>query len=142
LNASFMDPLVVPAALTSAERLSQQRQRLHRLAEDYAKQAQKSLALHEVMKGSVYQLRTRCGCPSCHCAQPGSARHAAMVLSWGNRKHRHLRALLPADVERIKRLTGNYHQLLRVRRTLGRLHREVIAALDQLERLLLGPPHK
>ena len=131
---------VATPAAKPAQSLSQQRQKLNRLTANYAEQAQKALALREVTKGSVYRLQTRCGCPSCHCAQPDGARHSAMVLSWKGGGHSHLRALLPADVERIERLTSNYKQLRRVRRTLGRLHQDVVAALDQLERLLLVPP--
>lgn len=128
-------------AFTPAERISQQRQRLRQLTLEYAEQAQRALGLHEMMKGSVYRLRTRCGVASCHCAQPGSSsRHEAMVLSWGTGKQRHLRCILPADVERMRRLTGNHRQLRRVRQNLGRLHGDVLAALQQLERLLLVPP--
>ena len=47
---------------------------------------------------------------------------------------------VPIDVERSERLTSNYKQLRRVRRTLVRLHQDAVAALDQLERLLLVPP--
>ena len=63
-----------------------------------------------------------------------------MVLSWTQGGRSHLRALLPADVERSERLTSNYKQLRRVRRTLVRLHQDAVAALDQLERRLLVPP--
>src|SRR6202041_1447188 len=98
-NTSFMgtSTSVFSPAVKSAEPLSQQRQKLNRLTANYAEQAQKALALREVMKGSVYRLQTRCGCPSCHCAQPDGARHSAMVLSWtqGGRSRR-LRSVRPA----------------------------------------------
>ena len=136
-STSIVSPAVKPA---QPQPLSQQRQKLNRLTANYAEQVQKALALREVMKGSVYRLQTRCGCPSCHCAQPDGARHSAMVLSWTQGGRSHLRALLPADVERSERLTSNYKQLRRVRRTLVRLHQDAVAALDQLERLLLVPP--
>src|SRR6202041_2685200 len=141
-NTSFMgtSTSVFSPAVKSAEPLSQQRQKLNRLTANYAEQAQKALALREVMKGSVYRLQTRCGCPSCHCAQPDGARHSAMVLSWTQGGRSHLRALLPADVERSERLTSNYKQLRRVRRTLVRLHQDAVAALDQLERVVVGAP--
>jgi hypothetical protein len=110
---------------------------LNRLTANYAEQAQRALALREVMKVSVYRLQTCCGCAKYRCVQPDGARHPAMVLSWKRGGRSHLRALLPADGERVERLTRNYKQLRRVRR---RLHHNVVAALDQRERLLLVPP--
>jgi hypothetical protein len=129
------------STLTSAQRLSQQRQSLAQLVAQYAQEAQQTLRYRELVKGTVYRLQTRCGCPSCHCMQPGSARHSAMVLSWRDPSGRsHLRCLLPAEVARLQRLTRDHHQLRQSRRGLTQLHQQILDAIHHLEQLLLQPP--
>ena len=59
-----------------ASEASRQRQILDNLAKDYDRQLHDVLRLREVMKGSVYEMKTRCGAPSCHCAQPKGRLHS------------------------------------------------------------------
>ena len=55
---------------TDAERASRLRQMLRTLLADYRQRLEDLLPLRQLLKGSVYELKTRCGKPSCHCAAP------------------------------------------------------------------------
>ena len=60
---------------------SRLRQVLDNLAKDYDHHLREILRHRQLVKGSVYDLKTRCGNPSCHCAKPAGGLHPATVLS-------------------------------------------------------------
>ncbi len=96
--------------------------------------------MRELLKGSVYQLQTRCGKPSCHCAAPDGARHASPVLSWRHQGKTQLRSLAAKDLDRFRRLADNYRQFRQARAALVKLHRRVLTTVDRLEKALRLPP--
>ncbi len=108
---------------------SRQRQLLDRLSVEYARHARELLRLRESINGSVYEIHTRCGNATCHCAKPDGVRHPATVLSWSE-----------DGKTRIRRLTENYRRLRQSRASLVKLHREILAAVDRLEQVLRLPP--
>src|SRR2546426_8084453 len=57
-------PVCVPDAAAD------QRQILRDLAAEYGRQLREILQVGDLIKGSVYQIQTRCGNPGCHCAMP------------------------------------------------------------------------
>jgi len=119
---------------------SRQRQILDRLAAEYARHLHDLLQHRELMKGSVYQIRTRCGNPSCHCAKPQGARHSATVLSWSEDGKTRIRSLPAADRARVRRLTESYRHLRQSRAALAKLHRQILQGIDRLEQALRLPP--
>lgn len=128
----------MPAA---AQRASRQRQLLSELSQQHRQLVESLLGIRELIKGSVYELKTRCGKPSCHCAAPDGARHTAPVLSWSDRGKTQLRTLPAKEVARVRRLTENYRQLRQTRAALVQLHRRTLATIDRLEKALrLAPP--
>ena len=50
------------------DRASRLRLALRSALADYQRQLDELLPLRQLVKGSVYELHTRCGKPSCHCA--------------------------------------------------------------------------
>src|SRR5258708_6244252 len=126
--------------LASAAFASRQRQILGHLAAEYSRHVQDVLQHRELIKGSVYEMRTRCGNLSCHCAQPQGARHAATVLSWSEDGKTRIRSLAAADHVRIRQLTDHYRRLRQSRAALAKLHRQVLQAIDRLEQALRLPP--
>ena len=64
------------------DRASRLRQTLQSLLDDCQRQLDALLPLRQLLKGSVYDLRTRCGKPSCHCASDQGPLHTATVISW------------------------------------------------------------
>src|SRR2546425_6672334 len=70
------------APVPVADAAAGQRQILRDLAAEYGRQLRQILQVGELVKGSVYQIETRCGNPGCHCATPRGRLHPATVLSW------------------------------------------------------------
>lgn len=118
---------------------SRQRQILDQLAKDYQRQVRDVLQHRELVKGSVYLLKTRCGNASCHCARQGTL-HSATVLSWSQSGKTRLRSLAAGDRARIRRLTEDYRRLRHARAALIQIHRQILEAVDRLEQALLLPP--
>jgi len=127
-------------AAALADQASRQRQTLDRQLADYSRHVRQILQHRQLVKGSVYELKTRCGNPSCHCAKPQGPRHWAWVLSWSEAGKTRLRSLASADPARIRRWAENYRRLRSSRAALTRLHRQVLTAIDRLERALRLPP--
>jgi len=125
----------------SAEAASRQRQILRELADDYGRQLHQILQVRQLLKGSVYQLRTRCGHPSCHCAQPDGQRHSATVLSWSEAGRTRLRSIPAPERARVRQWAEQYRRLRQARIAMSRLHQQILRAIDRLEQALrLSPP--
>jgi hypothetical protein len=112
------------------------------LAAEYDRCLRSLLPLRQLLKGSVYELQTRCGKPTCHCASDQGPLHTSTVLSWSEKGVTRLRTLPPGERARLRQCTENYRRFRQARATLVRLHRRVLAAVDQLEKTLRLPPPK
>src|SRR5450631_4643358 len=126
--------------VSAPDAAARQRQILRDLATEQGRQLGRILRVRELLKGSVYQVQTRCGNPSCHCAKPDGARHSATVLSWSEEGKTRIRSLPAAERTRVRHLTEIYRSLRQSRATLVKLHRQVLQAIDQLEEALRLPP--
>ena len=122
------------------ERASRQRQLLRELLDNHQRLIENLLQVRQLLKGSVYELKTRCGKPSCHCAAPDGARHRSPVLSWSHRGKTQLRSLPAKELDRIRRLTENYRQFRQSRAALVKLHQRTLTTIDRLEKALRLPP--
>jgi hypothetical protein len=131
-----------PALPTAAERASHLRLTLRTLLADYQQRLDDLLPLRQLLKGSVYELKTRCGKPSCHCASPHGPLHASPVLSWSERGKTRLRTLPPGDTAHLRHLAENHRRFRQDRAALVKLHDQILVAIDRLERALLLPPPK
>ena len=124
------------------ERASRLRLALKSLLTDYQRQLDQLLPLRELVKGSVYELQTRCGKPSCRCASDEGPRHPSLVLSWSEHGKTRLRTLPPGERARFQQLTENYRRFRQARATLVKLQRRMLATIDRLEKTLRLPPPK
>jgi hypothetical protein len=122
------------------DQASRQRRILLALLEDCRRLIKQILALREVLKGSIYELKTRCGKPSCHCASPGGPLHSTTALSWSQAGRTRLRSVPPQDRARWRRLAEDYRRFRQGRAGLVKLHRQVLLAVDRLEKALRVPP--
>ena len=127
-------------AMASAGLASRQRQILDDLSREYQRHLSDVLRHRELIKGSVYGLKTRCGNPTCHCAKPEGGLHAATVLSWSEAGRTRIRSLAAGDQARIRSLAENYRHFRQCRVALAKLHRQILAAMDRLEQALRLPP--
>ena len=127
---------------TSADRASRLRQALQTLRDGYQRQVDTLLPLRQLVKGSVYDLRTRCGKPSCHCASEQGPLHTSTVISWSEHGKTRLRTLPPGELSHFRQLTENYRRFRQARAALVKLHRRILAHIDRLETALQLPPPK
>lgn len=119
---------------------SRQRQLLRELGCRYQNILEGILPARELLQGSVYELRTRCGKPSCHCAGPDGERHRTTVLSWSQGGKTQLRSVGPEDRARLRGLTQNYRRFRQARAQLVRLHQHILRRVDGLARAVRGAP--
>ena len=128
--------------IAKADRASHLRLALKSLLANSRRQTDELLPLRQLVKGSVYDLQTRCGKPSCHCASDEGPRHSSTVLSWSEHGKTRLRTLPPGERARYQQLTDDYRRFRQARATLVKLHRRMLATVDQLEKTLRLPPPK
>ena len=126
----------------SADRASRLRQALKTLLDDYQRQVDTLLPLRQLVKGSVYDLQTRCGKPSCHCASDEGPLHIATVISWSEHGKTRLRTLPPGELSRFRQLAENYRRFRQARAALVKLHQRIVDHIDRLEKTLELPPPK
>lgn len=126
----------------SADRASRLRQALTTLLAGYQRQLETLLPLRHLVKGSVYDLHTRCGKPSCHCASDQGPLHTSTVISWSDHGKTRLRTLPDDELAHFRHSTENYRRFRQARATLVKLHQRILAHLDRLETALLLPPPK
>jgi len=130
-------------ALTLAtDRASRLRLALKSLLAQQQRQLDEMLPLRQLVKGSVYELKTRCGKPTCHCASDQGPLHSSTVLSWSEHGQTRLRSLPPGERVRLQQLTENYRRFRQARAALVKLQRRMLATLDRLEKTLRLPPPK
>jgi hypothetical protein len=115
----------------SASRL---RQSLCRLRDEAARLLEEFLSREPHVRGSVYELRRKCGKPSCACAK-GGALHCCMAITWTEGRRKRLRSLGPTDEAKLRRLTERYRVLRRTRARLLDVHAEILDVIDRLEAL-------
>jgi hypothetical protein len=126
----------------SADRASRLRQALKTLLGDYQRQTEALLPLRQLLKGSVYELRTRCGKPSCHCASDQGPLHTSPAISWSEHGKTRLRTLPPGELAHFRQLAENYRRFRQARAALVKLHQRMMAHIDRLEKALQLPPPK
>jgi hypothetical protein len=124
------------------DRASRLRQSLLALAAEHRRLIDDLLALRQLVKGSVYELQTRCGKSSCHCASNDGPLHSSTVLSWSEKGATRLRSIPAGERARFRQLTDNYRRLRQTRASLVKLDRRVLASIDRLEKALRLPPPK
>ena len=125
-----------------ADRASRLRLALESLLAEHQRQLDEMLPLRQLVKGSVYELKTRCGKPSCHCASEEGPLHSSTVLSWSEHGKTRLRTLPPGERARFRQWTENYRRFRQARAALVKLQRRMLATIDQLEKTLRLPPPK
>lgn len=113
------------------EKFSRLRQSLLLLIEEMKGLIEPFFSDRPVLKGTVYELKRKCGKPGCKCAQ--GALHARMVLSASESGKTRLRAVprgfLVDTQQRVKR----YQQLRRARARVVQIHRQMLKLMDAME---------
>ena len=117
---------------TPADRASRLRQALADLRVELALLHKVFVAREPIMRGSVYELHTKCGKPSCRCAE-GAERHSCMVISWTARGRKRLRSIPKEQQAALVALTQRYRRFRKARARLLEVHAKMLAIIDKLE---------
>ena len=116
---------------TDKKTFSQLRQCLARLTNDIRQIVDPCFSDKPVIKGSVYELKTKCGKPGCKCAQ--GHLHHRMVLSASEKGKTHLRAIPRGFLVEVQTKVRRYQELRRARVRLIEVHKNMLQTMDAME---------
>jgi hypothetical protein len=84
-----------------------------------------------VIKGTVYELKRKCGKPGCKCAQ--GVLHSRMVVSASERGKTRLQVIPQGFLSEVQTKVRRYQELRRVRARLGEIYRKMLKVMDEME---------
>ena len=86
-----------------------------------------------VIKGSLYELKRKCGKPGCKCTR--GELHSSMVVSDSEKGKKSLRIIPRGLLVDVRAKVRRYRQLRRFRARLVEVHKEMLRVMDEMERL-------
>ena len=113
------------------EKFSQLRQALLRLAGEVRGLIEPFFSDKPVIKGTVYELKRRCGKPGCKCAR--GELHRRMVVSASEEGKTHIQVIPRGFLVEVEDKVWRYRELRHVRTRLGEIHRKMLEAMDEME---------
>ena len=113
------------------EKFSQLRQTLLHLASEIKGLVEPFFSDRPVIKGTVYELKRRCGKPGCKCAR--GELHARMVVSASEGGKTRLQVIPHGFLVEVQAKVRRYQELRRVRARLGEIYRKMLKVIDQME---------
>ncbi len=113
------------------ERSSRLRQSLLHLAKEVRQLIEPFFSDRPLIKGSVYELKRRCGKPGCKCAR--GELHARMVVSASEKGKTRLRVIPRGFLVEIQEKVRRYQEVRRARARLVEIHREMLKVMDEME---------
>ncbi len=111
--------------------LSRRRKRINELYRELEAPLEELLTRKPFMKGSCYELKTKCGKPACRCYR--GEPHKATVLTWSEGGRSRMRVVKKGELARIKAFTGNYRRFRKGRAELGAIMKEILTLADEIE---------
>lgn len=120
------------------QRLSRIRQSLRKLAGEIVDVVDVFMEGEPMVKGTVYQQRRKCGKPNCICTR--GQLHESMMLSWSQDGRTRLKAIAKGDVQEVRILTERYRRFRAARARLGRVYKNMVELIDELEQLRRQEP--
>ena len=113
------------------ERFSRLRQSLLHLAQEIRQLIEPFFSDRPLIKGSVYELKRRCGKPGCKCVQ--GELHARMVVSASESGKTRLQVIPHGFLVEVQIKVRRYQELRRARSRLVEIHRKMLKLLDEME---------
>ena len=117
--------------IADKKKFSQLRQSLSRLADEIKQLIDPFFSDKPVIKGSVYELKTKCGKPGCKCAQ--GQLHGRMVLSASEKGKTRLRVIPSGFLVEVQSKVRRYQELRQARKRLVEVHKKMIQVMDEME---------
>ena len=113
------------------EKFSQLRQTLLHLAEEIKGLINPLFSDRPVIRGTVYELKRKCGKPGCKCAQ--GQLHARMVVSASEKGKTKLQVIPAGSLSEVQAKVRRYQELRRVRARLGEMYQKMLKVMDEME---------
>ena len=113
------------------ERFSRLRQSLLDLAQEIRQLIEPFFSDRPLIKGSVYELKRRCGKPGCKCVQ--GELHARMVVSASESGKTRLQVIPHGFLVEVQSKVRRYQELRRARSRLVEIHRKMLKLMDEME---------
>jgi hypothetical protein len=113
------------------QKFSRLRLSLRRLSDEARKLIEPSFSDKPVIKGSVYELKRKCGKPGCKCAQ--GELHSRMVLSASEKGKTRLCVIPHGFLVEVQIKVRRYQELRRARSRLVEVQRKMIRVMDEME---------
>ena len=115
------------------EKFSQLRQSLLHLANEIRGLVEPFFSDRPVIKGTVYELKRRCGKPGCKCAR--GELHGRMVVSASEGGKTRLGVIPNGSLVEVQTKVRRYQELRQVRARLGEIYRKMLRVMDQMEEM-------
>lgn len=112
-------------------KFSQLRQSLARLADEIRQIIEPFFSDKPVIKGTVYELKRKCGKAGCKCTQ--GELHHRMVVSASEKGRTKLCAIPHGFLIEVQSKVRRYQELRRIRVKLIDLHKKMIQVMDEME---------
>ena len=116
---------------SAREKFSRLRQSLVQIVNEMKRLVEPFFSDRPVIKGTVYELRRRCGKPGCKCAK--GQLHARMVVSASEKGKTRLRVIPRGFLVEVQQKVRRYQDLRRIRVRLVAIHRQMLRVLDEME---------
>ena len=116
---------------SAREKFSRLRKSLVQLVNEMKQLIDPFFSDRPVIKGTVYELRRRCGKPGCKCAR--GELHARMVVSASEGGKTRLEVIPHGFLVEVQVKVRRYQELRRVRARLGEIYRKMLRVMDQME---------
>ena len=113
------------------EKLSRLRHTLLQLVEEMKGLIEPFFSDRPVLKGTVYELKRKCGKPGCKCAR--GELHARMVVSASEGGKTRLRAIPRGFLVDTQQRVRRYRELRRARACVVEIHRQMLKVMDEME---------
>jgi hypothetical protein len=113
------------------KKFSQLRQTLLHLASQIKGLVEPFFSDRPVMKGTVYELKRKCGKPGCKCAR--GELHARMVISASEGGKTRLQVIPHGFLVEVQGKVRRYQELRRARARLGEIYRKMLKVIDEME---------
>ena len=110
---------------------SRLRQSLVQLTEEVSRLIKPSLSDQPVIKGSVYELKRKCGKPGCKCVK--GKLHSRMVVSASDKGKTRLQVIPGGYLVEVRSKVRRYQKLRRARAQLVEVHKKMLCLMDQME---------
>ncbi len=113
------------------QQFSRLRQSLNRVTKEVRALTKPFFSDKPIIKGTVYELKRKCGKPGCKCTQ--GQLHCRMVVSASEKGKTKLRVIPSRSLIEVQIKVQRYQDLRRTRARLVEVHKKMLQIMDEME---------